>query len=67
MTNIYTLLLLCLVALTLPVTAREAEVKNIKESCALQSDGTQVDLQSKVLTLYHNTAMNRTYGESFIT
>ena len=30
MTKIYTLLLLCLFALTLPVTAREAEFKKIK-------------------------------------
>ena len=67
MTKIYTLLLLCLFALTLPVTAREAEFKKIKESWTLQADGTQVYRQSKVLTLYTHTAMNRTYGESFIT
>lgn len=36
MTKIYTLLLLCLFALTLPVTAREAEFKKIKESWTLQ-------------------------------
>lgn len=67
MTKIYTLLLLCLFALTLPVTAREAEFKKIKESWTLQADGTQVYRQSKVLTLYTHTVMNRTYGESFIT
>lgn len=67
MTKIYTLLLLCLFALTFPVTAREAEFKKIKESWTLQADGTQVYRQSKVLTLYTHTAMNRTYGESFIT
>ena len=64
MTKIYTLLLLCLFALTLPVTAREAEFKKIKESWTLQADGTQVYRQSKVLTLYTHTAMNRTYGGS---
>ena len=67
MTKLYPLLLLCLFALTLPVTAREAEFKKIKESWTLQADGTQVYRQSKVLTLYTHTAMNRTYGESFIT
>lgn len=55
MTKIYTLLLLCLFALTLPVTAREAEFKKIKESWTLQADGTQVYRQSKVLTLYTHT------------
>lgn len=32
MTKIYTLLLLCLFALTLPVTAREAEFKKSKKA-----------------------------------
>ena len=54
MTKIYTLPLLCLFALTLPVTAREAEFKKIKESWTLQADGTQVYRQSKSPDAVHS-------------
>ena len=67
MTKIHTLLLLCLFALVLPVAGQEAEFKKIKESWTLRADGSQVYRHMKVLTLYTHTAMNRTYGESFIT
>lgn len=67
MTKIHTLLLLCLFALVLPVAGQEAEFKKIKESWTLRADGSQVYRHMKALTLYTHTAMNRTYGESFIT
>ncbi|MFI3315380.1 MAG: DUF3857 domain-containing protein [Rikenellaceae bacterium] len=45
----------------------EAEYKIIKESWSLNSDGSQEFRSYKELTIFTHTAMNSTYGETFIT
>ena len=44
----------------------EAEFKKLQETWILQSDGSQEYRCYKELTLYTHTAMNSTYGETFI-
>lgn len=46
--------------------ASEAEYKKISKSYALHADGSQEFRSSMELTLFTHTAMNGTYGESFI-
>lgn len=69
MTNIinkYTLLI-CLLAFTASVfAASEAEYKKLSKAYTLNADGSQEFRYSMELTLFTHTAMNGTYGESFI-
>lgn len=69
MTNIinkYTLLI-CLLAITASVFATsEAEYKKLSKAYTLNADGSQEFRYSMELTLFTHTAMNGTYGESFI-
>lgn len=69
MTNIinkYTLLI-CLLAFTASVfAASEAEYKKLSKAYTLNADGSQEFHYSMELTLFTHTAMNGTYGESFI-
>ena len=66
--HIYPLaLLLCL--LILPATlaaAPEAEYKKLSRTYTLHADGSQEYRYAMELTLYTHTAMNRTYGETFV-
>lgn len=69
MTNIINkfTLLLCLLALTASVfAASEAEYKKLSKAYTLNADGSQEFHYSMELTLFTHTAMNGTYGESFI-
>lgn len=69
MTNIINkfTLLLCLLALTASVfAASEAEYKKLSKAYTLNADGSQEFRYSMELTLFTHTAMNGTYGESFI-
>ncbi|MCD8270040.1 MAG: DUF3857 domain-containing protein [Parabacteroides sp.] len=69
MTNIINkfALLLCLLALTASVfAASEAEYKKPSKAYTLNTDGSQEFHYSMELTLFTHTAMNGTYGESFI-
>lgn len=60
-------LLLCLMAFTASLMASpEAEYKKLSKSYTLHPDGSQDFRFSMELTLYTHTAMNGTYGESFI-
>lgn len=63
----YILLLLAIVCFALPSTAQEATFHKINESWTLSEDGSSTYRQYKELTLHTHTAMNRTYGETFIT
>lgn len=61
-------LLLCLLALTASVfAAPEAEYKKLSKTYTLHADGSQEFHYNMELTLFTHTAMNGTYGESFIT
>lgn len=62
----YIFLILCLFCIILHAGGQEAEFKKIDESWTLNTDGSQVYRYSKVLDIYTHTAMNSTYGESFI-
>ena len=69
MTNIINkfTLLLCLLALTASVfAASEAEYKKLSKAYTLNADGSREFRYSMELTLFTHTAMNGTYGESFI-
>lgn len=60
-------LLLCLLALTVSVfAAPEAEYGKLSKAYTLKADGSQEFRYSMELTLFTHTAMNGTYGESFI-
>lgn len=62
----YIFLILCLFCISLQARGQEAEFKKIDESWTLNTDGSQIYRYSKVLDIYTHTAMNSTYGESFI-
>lgn len=69
MTNIINkfTLLLCLLALTATAfAASEAEYKKLSKAYTLHADGSQELHYNMELTLFTHTAMNGTYGESFI-
>ncbi len=60
-------LLLCLLLVTVTAFgAPEAEYKKLEKTWTLQSDGSQEFRCNMELTLFTHTAMNGTYGESFI-
>ncbi len=60
-------LLLCLLAITASAFAGpEAEYKKLSKAYTLNADGSQEFRYSMELTLFTHTAMNGTYGESFI-
>ncbi|MEY8609748.1 DUF3857 domain-containing protein [Parabacteroides segnis] len=60
-------LLLCLLAITASAFAGpEAEYKKLSKAYILNADGSQEFRYSMELTLFTHTAMNGTYGESFI-
>lgn len=60
-------LLICLLALTASVfAASEAEYQKLSKAYTLNADGSQEMHYSMELTLFTHTAMNGTYGESFI-
>ena len=61
------ILLLCLLCLNVSVfAASEAEYKKLAKTWTLNSDGSQEFRYQMELTLFTHTAMNSTYGESFI-
>ena len=58
---------LFLLVFALPLfAASEAEYRKLSKTYTLNSDGSQEYRYSMELTLFTHTAMNRTYGESFI-
>lgn len=59
-------LLLTVLACTSALFASEAEYNKIAKSWKLNADGSQEFRCSMELTIYTHTAMNGTYGESFI-
>ena len=60
-------LLLCLLAITASAFAgSEAEYKKLSKAYTLNADGSQEFRYNMELTLFTHTAMNGTYGESFI-
>lgn len=60
-------LLICLLCVaTLAFAASEAEYKKLSKTYTLHADGSQEYRYSMELTLFTHTAMNGTYGESFI-
>ena len=60
-------LLLCLLALTASIFATpEAEYRKLSKAYILNADGSQEFRYTMELTLFTHTAMNGTYGESFI-
>ena len=60
-------LLLCLLAITASAFAGpEAEYKKLSKAYTLNADGSQEFRYNMELTLFTHTAMNGTYGESFI-
>lgn len=60
-------LLLCLLLVTVTAFgAPEAEYKKLEKTWTLHSDGSQEFRCNMELTLFTHTAMNGTYGESFI-
>ena len=67
-TRIYKLIfLLCLLfAVTSAYAASEAEYKKLEKTYKLNTDGSQEFRYAMKLTLFTHTAMNGTYGESFI-
>lgn len=71
MKKLYNLLVVLLLWLTVvPSQAQkatpEAEFKKLSITYTLNPDGSQVLRVAKELTIYTHTAMNRTYGETFI-
>lgn len=61
------MLLLCLLTLAVSAfAASEAEYKNLSRTYTLHTDGSQELRYNMELTLFTHTAMNGTYGESFI-
>lgn len=61
------LLLLALLTMTAPsFAAPEAEYGKLSKAWTLRADGSQEYRRSMELTLFTHTAMNSTYGESFI-
>lgn len=63
--NTLTLLLFLFISSTV-FAASEAEYKKLSKTYILHTDGSQEYHQTMELTLFTHTAMNRTYGESFI-
>lgn len=62
-----TALLLCLLALAISTfAASEAEFGKLSKAWTLNADGSQEFRCNKELTLFTHTAMNGTYGETFI-
>lgn len=62
-----TALLLCLLALAISTfAASEAEFGKLSKAWTLHADGSQEFRCNKELTLFTHTAMNGTYGETFI-
>lgn len=71
MKKLYCLLLSLLfvlnsLSLLAETTPKEAEFKKIARTYTLNSDGSGTLRVQKELTIYTHTAMNRTYGETFI-
>lgn len=66
MKRIYIISVLLLVCTFSLFAASEAEYKKLSKTYTLNSDGSQEFRYSMELTLFTHTAMNRTYGESFI-
>lgn len=60
------LLLFAASTLQAQTTPKEAEFKKIARTYTLHDDGSQTLRIQKELTIYTHTAMNRTYGETFI-
>ena len=61
------ILLLSLLAMTVTsFAASEAEYGKVSKAWTLHADGSQEYRSSMELTLFTHTAMNSTYGESFI-
>ena len=59
--------LLCMLLMTTTVFgASEAEYKKLAKTWTLNADGSQEFRYDMELTLFTHTAMNGTYGESFI-
>lgn len=67
MRHIYIAFIGLLLTWTAVAKGYEAEFKQITKSWTLHADGGQEYRHSKELTIYTHTAMNSTYGESFIT
>lgn len=63
----YTLLFLFVSVFTLHASKPEAQYKQLRISYTLNTDGSMDYHFCKELTLFTHTAMNRTYGETFIT
>lgn len=63
---IFRLLCLCLLIPTLVWAAPEAEYKKLSKSYTLHADNSQEFRYAMELTLLTHTAMNSTYGETFI-
>ena len=63
---IFQLLCLCLLIPTLAWAAPEAEYKKLSKSYTLHADNSQEFRYAMELTLLTHTAMNSTYGETFI-
>lgn len=63
---IFRLLCLCLLIPTLAWAAPEAEYKKLSKSYTLHADNSQEFRYAMELTLLTHTAMNSTYGETFI-
>ena len=63
---IFRLLCLCLLIPTLAWAANEAEYKKLSKSYTLHADNSQEFRYVMELTLLTHTAMNSTYGETFI-
>lgn len=66
MKHLYILFISALFTLTTHAKGYEAEFKQVSKSWTLNTDGSQEFRHSKELTIYTHTAMNSTYGESFI-
>lgn len=66
MKRIYIITLLLSACLLQAFATSEAEYKKLSKTYTLNNDGSQELRYSMELTLFTHTAMNRTYGESFI-
>ena len=64
--QLFAYLLLFFIGFALPSKAQEANFQKISEQWTLHADGSSSYHQHKELTLYTHTAMNKLYGESFI-
>lgn len=66
MRHLYITFISVLFTLTATAADYEAEFKQISKSWTLHADGSREFRHSKELTIFTHTAMNSTYGESFI-